>query len=232
MIKLNICAARIPGITHEQYLAHLVDNHARLVLSQEPVVRYLKAYLQQHVFDGAYGDTAPVWRYDSVSHIFTGSIADQIAATSQPEYHDYIAPDEARFADRSSAMFLNFTELPLALPTVGMSRYRLFYYAKGAAALTPAVLHATWAAAHANLVRKDFRLFTAVRKAVLNLRVAGPGPAGAYDLMYELGFVGLADVPVMCELLAALLADVGATIDLGSAFFLLAQTHAVRGSLD
>lgn len=81
MITLNICASRIPGMTHAEYCRYLKDNHARLVLGTEPVVRHMKAYVQQHVFDGAYGGKAPSARYDSVSHIIAARVEDHAAAT-------------------------------------------------------------------------------------------------------------------------------------------------------
>lgn len=128
MSKLNICAARRPGLTHAQYSRYVRDKHARLVLGTEPVARHMTAYVQQHVYDGSYGPDAPAWRYDSVSHIYAPSFEEQMAATATREYQEIIAPDEARFADQRTPMFLRFEEEPLALPLRGASSLRLLHY--------------------------------------------------------------------------------------------------------
>ena len=43
MIKLDVCAARVPFMTHAQYCRYAKDNHARLVIGTEAVSRYMQA---------------------------------------------------------------------------------------------------------------------------------------------------------------------------------------------
>jgi hypothetical protein len=145
--KLNICAARRPGMTHAQYSRYLRDDHARLVLGLEPVARNLLAYVQQHVYDGCYGPEAPAWRYDSVSHLHAATLADHQAASSTREYQEVIAPDEARFADPRSPLFLMFDESPLPLPQRGASTLRLLHYLRARSPEAATGLRAAWAAA-------------------------------------------------------------------------------------
>jgi uncharacterized protein (TIGR02118 family) len=232
MLKLNICAARRPGMTHAAYSRYARDNHARLVLGTEPVSRYLAAYIQQHVYDGCYGPDAPTMRYDSVSHIFSASLADQKAATETPEYKNIIAPDEPNFADTRSAMFLMFEEQPLPLPVRGASSYRLLHYLQNKPGVSAAELHTAWAAAHEALLSEAPALFSGVRRAVLNTPAAIPGaPQPQYAGMCELGFLQQSDDVAMGEYTQLIETRLEPLIQRSASFYLLAEAVPVRGTL-
>lgn len=232
MPKLNICAARRPGLTHAQYSRYVRDNHARLVLGTEAVARYLQSYVQQHVYDGSYGPDAPAWRYDSVSHIYAASVADQMAATATPEYKEIIAPDEARFADPRSPMFLMFDETPLPLPQRGASGYRLLHYLRARDNVAAADLHASWVAAHEALLAEAPDLFDGVRRATLNQTLAPPGgDAPPYTGMCELGFLQRQDEAAMTEYVQRIEARLDALIQRDAGFYLLAEAVPVKGTL-
>ena len=231
MIKLNILASRVPRMTHSQYARYAMDNHARLVLGTEPVARYITTYVQQHVFDASYGADACAWRYDSVSHICARSPQDLAAATATPEYREHIAPDEPSFADGRSASFTMLEESQLALEVRGYSNLRLLHYGRAHDA-AQAVLTDRWAAAHEALLSRERGLFTSVRRAVLNR--AHPGPDGsrpAFDVMGELGFLQISDVPAICDYVAAMEESLGTLLDRDRSFFLLTQAVPVRGTL-
>lgn len=232
--KLNICAARRPGMTHAQYSRYVRDQHARLVLGTEAVARHMTAYIQQHVYDGSYGLEAPAWRYDSVSHIYASSFEAQMAATATREYKEIIAPDEARFADQRTPMFLRFEEAPLPLPVRGASSLRLLHYLRAGAGVDPADLHAKWVAAHESLIAEVPSLFDGVRRAVLNksLPLAMPGaPSPAYSGMAELGFLQARDEAAMHDYVQRIEDKLDTLIHRAASFYLLAEAVPVRGSL-
>lgn len=232
--KLNICAARRPGLTRAQYSRYVRDNHARLVLGTEPVARHMTAYIQQHVYDGSYGSDAPAWRYDSVSHIYAPSFEEQVAATATREYKEIIAPDEARFADQRTPMFLRFEEAPLPLPVRGASSLRLLHYLRARSGVTPADVYASWTAAHESLLAQVPSLFDGVRRAVLNrsLPLPMPGaPTPAYSGMAELGFLQGKDEVAMDDYVQRIEDKLDALIDRAAGFYLLAEAVPVRGTL-
>ncbi|CAN7740746.1 EthD domain-containing protein [Variovorax sp. LjRoot290] len=232
MPKLNICAARRPGMTHAQYSRYLRDDHARLVLGTEAVARYLQAYVQQHVYDGCYGPEAPAWRYDSVSHIHAATLADQQAASSTREYKEIIAPDEGHFADQRSPLFLMFDESPLPLPCSGASTLRLLHYLRARSAEAAAGLRAAWAAAHQALLDEEPVLFEGVRRATLNISLSPPdAEPPPYAGMCELGFLQPKDEPAMAEYVARIERRLGPLIQRDAGFYLLAETVPVRGTL-
>lgn len=232
--KLNICAARRPGMTHAQYSRYVRDNHARLVLGTEPVARHMAAYIQQHVYDGSYGPDAPAWRYDSVSHIYAPSFEEQMAATATREYKEIIAPDEARFADQRTPLFLRFEEAPLPLPVRGASSLRLLHYLRARAGVDTADLHARWAGAHESLLAQAPLLFHGVRRAVLNTSLPLPlpgAPAPAYSGMAELGFLQTKDEAAMDDYVQRIEDRLDELIDRAAGFYLLAEAVPVRGTL-
>lgn len=230
--KLNICAARRAGLTRAQYSRYVRDNHARLVLGTEPVARHMSAYVQQHVYDAAYGPDAPAVQFDSVSHIYAPSIEAQMAATSTREYKEIIAPDEARFADQRTPIFLAFEEAPLPLPMQGASSLRLLHYLRAKAGVDPADLHAKWAAAHESLLAQAPSLFDGVRRAVLNKSLPMPGAsAPAYSGMAELGFLQAHDEVALDDYVQRIEDKLDALIQRSAGFYLLAEAVPLRGTL-
>jgi hypothetical protein len=231
VITLNICASRIPGMTHAEYCRYLKDNHARLVLGTEPVVRHMTAYVQQHVFDGAYGAKAPSARYDSVSHIVAARVEDHAAASATREYKEIIAPDEPRFSDGHTAMFLMFQDSPLDVPVRGPSGFRLLHYLARTAGTSADVLLARWAAAHAAILAEDPALLRSVRRASLHRALPGPGGEPAYDGMCELGFIAAEDAASLCSYAHQVEARLGGSIDAERSFFLLSEVVPVHGTI-
>jgi hypothetical protein len=212
MVKLNICASRVPGMTHGEYCQYLKNNHARLVQGTEPVSRHMNSYVQQHVFDGAYRAQAPSVRYDSVSHIVAPSVEAQLAAVSTREYKEIIAPDEPNFSDSRTAMFLLFQESPLELR--GPSTFRLLHCLANNPETSAEGLHVRWAAAHAAVLAEDPLLLRSVRRAVLHKALPGPFGVPAYS--------------GMCELMEARLEN---SIELEKSFFLWSEAVPVHGSI-
>lgn len=231
MIKLNICASRVPGMTHATYSRYIKDNHARLVTGAEQVSPYIHAYIQQHIFDAAYGALAPPVRYDSVSHIMAPSIEDHLAVTETRDYREIIAPDEPRFADGRSAVFTMLEESALALPVAGASPHRLLHYGVRKEGVDPAALQSGWIGAHAAVVAAHPNVVHSVRRAVLNRVKPLPNGQPAFDAMGELGFLERSDVPAICDYVAMMEERLAHLLDTERSFFLLADAVPVRGSL-
>ncbi len=221
-------------MTHAQYSRYVSDNHARLVLGTEPVARHMSAYIQQHVYDGSYGPDAPDWRYDSVSHIYAPSFEEQMAATATREYKEIIAPDEVRFADQRTPLFLRFEEAPLALPERGASSLRLLHYLRAKAGVDTSELHVKWASAHGALLAQTPSLFDGVRRAVLNKTLPFPmpdAPPPDYSGMVELGFLQNKDEAAMGDYVQRIEDHLDGLIDRAAGFYLLAEAVPVRGTL-
>jgi hypothetical protein len=231
MNKLNICASRIPGMTHAQYCRYFRDNHARLVLGTEPVARYMKSYVQQHVFDGAYRSQAPSARYDSVSHISAATMQDQLAAAATREYKEIIAPDEPNFSDPRTAMFLMYEEVPLDVPIRGPSGFRLLQYLASKPEVSTGVLHTRWAEAHGAILAEDKSLLQSVRRVILHKGLPGPMGTPTYNGLCEVGFLSMEEVPALCSYAREIEARLQDSVELEKGFFLLAEAVPVHGTL-
>lgn len=231
MALLNICATRLPGMTHAEYSRYLKDNHARLVLGTEAVVQHLSSYVQQHVFDAAYRNRAPVARFDSVSHISATSVAEHMAAVATAEYKEIVAPDEPNFSDGSTVLMLMLEEHPLEIPVRGPSQYRLLHYLASAAETSNDALQGHWADAHAALLDAQPSLFDSVRRAVLYKALEGPKGPPAYSGMCELGFLGAEDAPAMTAYARAIEARLECFIEPEKSFFLLSEAVPVNGTI-
>jgi len=169
-----------------------------------------------------------------VSHIYAPSFEEQMAATATREYKEIIAPDEARFADQRTPMFLRFEEAPLPLPVRGASSLRLLHYLRAKAGVAPSDLHANWTAAHESLLAQAPSLFDGVRRAVLNKSLPFPmpgAPAPAYSGMAELGFLQTRDEAAMDDYVQRIEHKLDALIDRAAGFYLLAEAVPVRGTL-
>lgn len=231
MVLLNICASRVPGMTHAEYSRYLKDSHARLVLGTEPVARHISSYVQQHVFDAAYGDRAPSARFDSVSHISAGSIADHLAAVETREYKEIIAPDEPSFSDSRTVLMMMLEPSPLETPLRGPSQYRLLHYLAVGSETSTDSMKARWAEAHAALLDAQPELFGSVRRAVLYKALQSPSGPPPYAGMCELGFVAIEDAAAMVAYARAIEQCLASHIQPEKSFFLLTEAVPVNGSI-
>jgi len=231
MIKLNICASRVPGMTHAEFCRYLKDNHARLVLGTQPVAHFLKSYVQHHVFDSAYRSNAPSVRYDSVSHITMASIEDQMAAVQTREYTESIAPDESNFADTQTTMFLMLQERELYSVMRGPSQFRLLHYMRASSSTSSEALQEHWEVAHVDVLRENAALRLAVRRAVLHHALPGPFGVPLYSGMCELGFIEMNEVPTFCQYARDVETRLGTSIERDKSFFLLSEAVPVHGSI-
>jgi uncharacterized protein (TIGR02118 family) len=231
MMKLNICASRVPGMTHAEFCRYLKDNHARLVLGTQPVARFLSSYVQHHVFDAAYRSNAPSFRYDSVSHITMASIKDQMAAVQTREYKECIAPDELNFADTLATMFLMLQERELQSAIRGPSQFRLLHYMAASAHTSSELLQELWEGAHADVLQENPALQRAIRRAVLHQALPEPFGVPSYSGMCELGFVEMDEVPAFCQYARDVETRLSASIEWDKSFFLLSEAVPVQGSI-
>jgi hypothetical protein len=106
-VRYQYVMRRKIGITHEQYLDHYVNRHARFGL----LTPGIEGYTQFHV-DAATSAAAAasagfgVWRADSVSELHLASVEKFLTGLSESNPADDAAEDEERFVDRrNSVMF-------------------------------------------------------------------------------------------------------------------------------
>ena len=98
MVKLIICAARKPGIAHEEFSAYWREKHGPLVKSVTEFSRHVRKYVQCHLKQTAVPFGIP-GAYDGVAELWFDSAEAAAAAFREPKYLEIIRPDELKFAD-------------------------------------------------------------------------------------------------------------------------------------
>jgi hypothetical protein len=104
MIKLVAMLKRKPGTTHEEFLDHWLNRHAPLIAGTPEIARHIVRYEQLPVTSAA--DWMASAGVDGVTvQWMTGPEAFE-AFISEPKYAELIEPDEARFLDRDSLVWM------------------------------------------------------------------------------------------------------------------------------
>jgi len=95
---------RKPGTTVEEFRDHWKNRHGPLIVSRPDLARHIVRYEQhpRHRPDGLSGTKG----VDGVAVQWFETIDDFVAFFSEPEYAEYIAPDEKRFLDVDSIEFV------------------------------------------------------------------------------------------------------------------------------
>jgi hypothetical protein len=106
-VRYQYVMRRKIGTTHDQYLDHYVNQHARFGL----ITPGIEGYTQFHV-DAATSQSAAaaagfgMWRADSVSELHLASVDKFLAGLAESNPGDEAGEDEERFVDRrNSVMF-------------------------------------------------------------------------------------------------------------------------------
>jgi hypothetical protein len=191
MIKMIAALCRRPGMTHAEYLAYVQHVHGRLA-TDEPAG--LRRYVQNHVFDAAFGslaDTAhtqPVAR-DSVTELYWDSPEDMKANFAHEHVRTKVGPDGANFSAKDLQLSLVATEVeqPVANPGPGRGA-KVLHFMRAAEGLALPTFFERWAKAHARALDTTPQASAALRRCVHNHQLPAFNPMLAY-------FGGL-DVPI------------------------------------
>ncbi|HEX8415117.1 MAG TPA: EthD domain-containing protein [Sphingomicrobium sp.] len=103
--KVIAAVRRRPGMTHAEFIRYIVDVHAPLSVADPNL---LQRYVQNHVFDGAFGSTGDAahqatFHRDSVTELFYASFEEMGRGFASEHVRSVIAPDGANFADLATS---------------------------------------------------------------------------------------------------------------------------------
>ncbi|MCO6188453.1 EthD domain-containing protein [Rhizobium sp. L1K21] len=151
MIKMIAAACRKPGMTHKEYIAYIQNVHGKLT-TDNPVT--LRRYVQNHVFDSAFGSAAetthvmPVSR-DSVVELVWDSPEDMKTTFSHDYVKTKVGPDGKNFADQKAtlSMVAEEVELPVASPASGCDA-KVIHFLKAADGIDLQTYFSRWVKAH------------------------------------------------------------------------------------
>jgi len=189
MVKLVFLCRRRPDLTHEQYVARLLEGHVPLALRHHPTLRRYVV----NVVEGTRGPAPPL---DSIGELCFETLAD---------YHErlYDTQEGARAIADDVAGFLGGTSAYLTTEHVQRTRTtppeqgqrapggKLFACLVRVAGTTRAAFRAHWLERHAPLALRHHAT-THYVTSVVEERLGGDGPD--YDGFAELSFASAADL--------------------------------------
>lgn len=137
MIKIVAAVRRKPGMTHSEFLNYIEHKHGKIAREN---TEGLSRYVQNHVFDSAYGGDADpsytqTFHRDSVTELFFDDAAQMIRNMSAPHTQQKTGPDALNFADISKQLAQLMDESELTVQNSGAGPLKVMLFLKK----TPAV---------------------------------------------------------------------------------------------
>lgn len=192
MIKMIAAVCRKPGMTHAEYLAYIQHVHGPLATEQPAG---LNRYVQNHVFDAAFGTAAEqshsmVVSRDSVTELYWDSPQDMAATFQHPHVRSKVGPDAVNFSDMPVALSLVATEVeqPVRQPGRGAGA-KVLHFVRAAEGLSLPEFFERWGQAHLLALERAPEAANAIRRCVHNRQLPDFNTMLAYfggsDLVYE-----------------------------------------------
>lgn len=191
MIKMMAAICRRPGMTHAEYLAYVQHVHGA-ISNENPVA--LRRYVQNHVFDAAFGSRAETTHAmavarDSVTELWWDSPRDMQATFGHEHVRTKVGPDGANFGDVSRTLSVVAVEAEQPVPHPGPAvGAKVLHYLRMAQGLALPEFFERWARAHERALVAAPVAASALRRCVHNRQLSEFNPMLAY--------FGAKDVPV------------------------------------
>jgi uncharacterized protein (TIGR02118 family) len=191
MIKMMAAICRRPGMTHAEYLAYVQHVHGAIATEQPGTLR---RYVQNHVFDAAFGSHAeaahamPVAR-DSVTELWWDSAEDMGANFAHEHVRTKVGPDAVNFGDTSRTLSVVAQEVEQPVTHPGRATgAKVLHYLRMAEGLALPEFFDRWARAHEGALADAPVAAAAIRRCVHNRQLP------QFNAM--LAYFGAKDVPV------------------------------------
>ena len=171
MLKLVCFIHRRPELDRESFHRHWRENHGPLIEGLPALRQLVARYEQNHRLEDDYardegGDERSSSRlspgeFDGATIMWFESMADYQAFAEHPLYAEKIAPDEARFMDRSRTLYFFTNE---AEPKIGgaaekaQAKVKLLALLRRKPGLAIPDFHAHWSGPHGDLFRNESKL--------------------------------------------------------------------------
>jgi hypothetical protein len=191
MIKLMATICRRPGMTHAEYVAYIQHVHGA-ISNENPVT--LRRYVQNHVFDAAFGTAAEhshsmAVARDSVTELYWDSPEDMGATFAHEHVRTKVGPDGANFADTSLSLSMVAVEAEQTVTHPGKAcGAKVLHYLRAAKGLALPEFFERWSRAHERVLAEAPLAALALRRCVHNRQ------APAFNDMLK--YFSAKDVPI------------------------------------
>jgi hypothetical protein len=113
MIKLTAVLKRNPALSLEEFEAHWLGHHARLMADTPELARHIVRYEQHRRLP------EPSWAgsegFDGITVQWYRSMDDFLAFLAEPKYAELVGPDEEVLLDRDATVWLMTEEAAVAI---------------------------------------------------------------------------------------------------------------------
>lgn len=204
MIKMMAAVCRRPGMTHAEFVAYVQHVHGA-ISNENPVS--LRRYVQNHVFDAAFGSSAEATHAmtvarDSVTELWWDSAEDMGATFAHEHVRTKVGPDGANFGDMSRTLSVVAAEAEQPVPNPGRAAgAKVLHYLRMADGLALPAFFERWAQAHQRALAAAPVAAALMRRCVHNRQLSEFNPMLAY--------FGAKDVPVYEGVASHWFADTG-----------------------
>ncbi|MFE7277340.1 EthD domain-containing protein [Streptomyces sp. NPDC057623] len=246
MIKLVAVLRRRPDMTHAEYADYIRDVHGDLARAKRLTTR---KYLQNHVFDSAYGATGDIgyqltWPRDSVTELYFDDLPSMGQVFADPYTRDVVGPDGANFSDLPAAHSLLVEEHVTEVPNPGPGEVKVLYFLKAADGVSADEFQDRWRRAHDAVISDASGPARDLRGYQWNTALSGDGMAAyfgsaseqpAYEAYSALWFDGTDAVPAFRAYQKALIEHAekdGPFHQPSLSFFLLSREVVIFGDED
>lgn len=232
MIKIVAAVRRKPGMTHAEFLRYIEEVHGGIAKAN---TLSLARYVQNHVFDGAFGKAAyDRWFHrDSVTELYFPGFKELVETFTHPYTREVIGPDGANFGDLATSLSLPpLIEQVFQAPPRPGDGVKVMHFVKAAG--EPSSFADRWQEAHVAATRAapdfDGKLSGHVRSVAVpppegppsgSSEYFGGGEMPGFDGVASFWFAGENDLAVFRDYEAAL-AEQG-LFDPDFSFFLYAR---------
>lgn len=237
---INVIAAirRKAGLTHKEYLDYITQVHARIAREQPLTI---SRYVQNHVFDGAFGDAADsqyrlTLPRDSVTELFFADLAAMGQCFSHPYVREKVGPDGVNFADLTTSQSLVARSHPIEVANPGSGSIKVLHFIRARGGLPLPEFFERWTAAHmaaAGAVSTQLRAYVQYRQAPEAnevLKYFGGDASAPYEGVAAMWFDEVGAVEAFRSYQRALRAsadDARAFVDASGSFVVFAREHIV-----
>jgi hypothetical protein len=168
MIKIVAAMRRKPGMTHSECLQYIEHVHGKIA-REKPLG--LRKYVQNHVFDSAYGSESDVayqqtFHRDSVTELFFDDFPGVIQTFSDPYTQQKTGPDGKNFADLSTQAAQLMAESALVVSNPGNAPLKIMHFLKKDSDANLEDFFNAWAEAHMAAEKSCAEFSKAIRRHV------------------------------------------------------------------
>jgi len=114
MVKVVVMLKRKRGMDVQELHRYWKDVHGPLVLGVPELMRHFRKYVQSHAIDAGLSDTpGGSGPYDGVAELWADNLDEVKKAFAEPRYLEIVRPDEHKFLDLASCIFMVTEEVPM-----------------------------------------------------------------------------------------------------------------------